>query len=486
MSLIKCKECGHEVSDRASACPNCGCPLEKESICNECGQLVPNGVDVCPNCGCPLVEIDIDRTRVYSSNNDYTEEKKKRMKPLWIILTIIALLFGFGTFFFLKNEDVLSLIEEIGGQSVSALPDEMKGKYAIVLYHDNVGEFYNPKGGRLCSFRLTNGRQEPLTLELSQSLYIMGKSTDRIYITNDRMFAEYMDYVNYNSSYNPDKSLGVAAEKKDKDEGTYFLISLDKNTIEQKEVPIHQIKPSKDVEYTLLYFNDEYGILYDSKGQRLCGVRNGTTIVGDLNVKLSKTINVYGVTTSELSIKGDNLYTTEHDLIGDRYKRDDEPSKRVATVVRTDDKDATIYSFSKAGIASDNGKANVGTQSKSSQWNITSEDELRRKIAGTIWTCRPRGGTWYRLVFTQDNLKLYYATPSQGHWKEEQSKIWNWHTHEGYTSDTGEKCFSIQITEPGNDFSFGALIFFKNGDIEFNWLRGKEGGNAECMDFSWE
>lgn len=50
MALIKCKECGHEVSDKASACPNCGCPLEKESICNECGQLVPNGVDVCPNC----------------------------------------------------------------------------------------------------------------------------------------------------------------------------------------------------------------------------------------------------------------------------------------------------------------------------------------------------------------------------------------------------------------------------------------------------
>lgn len=27
MSLIKCPECGKEVSDKASACPNCGCPL---------------------------------------------------------------------------------------------------------------------------------------------------------------------------------------------------------------------------------------------------------------------------------------------------------------------------------------------------------------------------------------------------------------------------------------------------------------------------
>lgn len=30
MALIKCKECGHEVSDRSSECPNCGCPIQRE------------------------------------------------------------------------------------------------------------------------------------------------------------------------------------------------------------------------------------------------------------------------------------------------------------------------------------------------------------------------------------------------------------------------------------------------------------------------
>lgn len=28
MALIKCIECGKEFSDRAAACPNCGCPTE--------------------------------------------------------------------------------------------------------------------------------------------------------------------------------------------------------------------------------------------------------------------------------------------------------------------------------------------------------------------------------------------------------------------------------------------------------------------------
>ncbi len=30
MALIKCPECGKEISDKASACPNCGMPLRRE------------------------------------------------------------------------------------------------------------------------------------------------------------------------------------------------------------------------------------------------------------------------------------------------------------------------------------------------------------------------------------------------------------------------------------------------------------------------
>ena len=29
MALIKCKECGHDVSDKAEMCPNCGCPASE-------------------------------------------------------------------------------------------------------------------------------------------------------------------------------------------------------------------------------------------------------------------------------------------------------------------------------------------------------------------------------------------------------------------------------------------------------------------------
>ncbi len=31
MALIKCKECGHEVSKKADKCPNCGAPIKKQT-----------------------------------------------------------------------------------------------------------------------------------------------------------------------------------------------------------------------------------------------------------------------------------------------------------------------------------------------------------------------------------------------------------------------------------------------------------------------
>ena len=30
MSLVKCSECGSEVSDQATTCPSCGCPLNTQ------------------------------------------------------------------------------------------------------------------------------------------------------------------------------------------------------------------------------------------------------------------------------------------------------------------------------------------------------------------------------------------------------------------------------------------------------------------------
>ena len=70
MALIKCPECGKEISDKAKACPNCGCPNEIKNeihyekfasyVCDNCGEglYIPD-TDVrdeylCPKCNSPV------------------------------------------------------------------------------------------------------------------------------------------------------------------------------------------------------------------------------------------------------------------------------------------------------------------------------------------------------------------------------------------------------------------------------------------------
>lgn len=39
MSLVNCIECGKEISDRATCCPGCGCPVKIIETSNECVEI---------------------------------------------------------------------------------------------------------------------------------------------------------------------------------------------------------------------------------------------------------------------------------------------------------------------------------------------------------------------------------------------------------------------------------------------------------------
>ena len=84
-------------------------------------------------------------------------------------------------------------------------------------------------------------------------------------------------------------------------------------------------------------------------------------------------------------------------------------------------------------------------------------------------------------------MTLYYAEPQMGRWVGGgENEKWSYTVQKSYTSDTGENCLSVQFRKPGENFSYGALFFYKGGDVNFSWLRGKFGGKAECKDFQWE
>ncbi|MBQ8657186.1 MAG: zinc ribbon domain-containing protein, partial [Prevotella sp.] len=55
MAIMKCPECGHQVSDHAKVCPSCGIDiLGNITRCPSCGELTLLCYDDCPNCHQPL------------------------------------------------------------------------------------------------------------------------------------------------------------------------------------------------------------------------------------------------------------------------------------------------------------------------------------------------------------------------------------------------------------------------------------------------
>ena len=78
MALIKCEDCRKEISDKASACIHCGCPIILKRKCNECGKEINDNDKVCSSCGCPIEEIVLKEKLESKKNfNDLSKEQKQ-------------------------------------------------------------------------------------------------------------------------------------------------------------------------------------------------------------------------------------------------------------------------------------------------------------------------------------------------------------------------------------------------------------------------
>lgn len=54
MAIIKCPECGHQVSDKAPTCPSCGVEIAGKVVrCSQCGEVYFKTLTACPVCHTP-------------------------------------------------------------------------------------------------------------------------------------------------------------------------------------------------------------------------------------------------------------------------------------------------------------------------------------------------------------------------------------------------------------------------------------------------
>lgn len=121
--IIKCPECGHQVSDRAKTCPSCGIDIAgKITRCPDCGEYIFKDEHECPNCHCSInASADVPEVVQEPASSPYAmapeipeipqpapAHKKKGHKILWssiIVGFIIALIIVFlGIYFYQKSQ----------------------------------------------------------------------------------------------------------------------------------------------------------------------------------------------------------------------------------------------------------------------------------------------------------------------------------------------------------------------------------------------
>ena len=108
MAIIKCPECGHEVSSAAEKCPNCGVAIAGNIMtCPDCGRVVLRSTTTCPSCGAKLTAPAAaqggykapqpERREQYNNTDPYAaqqseEPKKKKKGPLMAVIIVVAVI----------------------------------------------------------------------------------------------------------------------------------------------------------------------------------------------------------------------------------------------------------------------------------------------------------------------------------------------------------------------------------------------------------
>ena len=99
MAMIKCPECGQEISDKAKKCVHCGKILIEDKpatkICSDCGKENPIDATECVHCGCPFEEEKKDEQFVAESvpvQTPIEAKPKKNIAKIVIPIVVIVVL----------------------------------------------------------------------------------------------------------------------------------------------------------------------------------------------------------------------------------------------------------------------------------------------------------------------------------------------------------------------------------------------------------
>ena len=118
MALIKCTECGRDVSDKASACPNCGCPIQKDEsvFVSASGKVYrindSNGGNVKDEEGEVFVSASGEKYRTGNSKRRNEDDSMNFVAIVVGVLVVLGIVIGILVWNANKKEDYYSAAQQ--------------------------------------------------------------------------------------------------------------------------------------------------------------------------------------------------------------------------------------------------------------------------------------------------------------------------------------------------------------------------------------
>ena len=121
--LVKCPECGHQVSDQAKTCPSCGIEIAgKITRCPDCGEVIFKEQSYCPNCRCSINGASVPQDATFPATQPAvvkTQPEEPEQAPpaprrprrhragltAIIVAFVFALIVVFLGIYFMKNQE---------------------------------------------------------------------------------------------------------------------------------------------------------------------------------------------------------------------------------------------------------------------------------------------------------------------------------------------------------------------------------------------
>ena len=235
MAMIKCPECGGEISGKARKCIHCGKVLIEEVLpkkfCSECGKEVPIDADECPFCGCPFEDEKVTENNNVAANPKKNDSRKVKKVIIPVAIVAVIVIIVALTINIMRNslneDEQLAYQNAINMRSMLRDPDSFRlyDEMFLLKCHDDDGN-----------------------VEYTYTIFKYGGANGYGAVTTDEAIFKdgkyIMDYADEPDEDDPDyiEQLGVKIDL------ALFMLSGDSDTWEMVDIDIEKIKRKMGLE----------------------------------------------------------------------------------------------------------------------------------------------------------------------------------------------------------------------------------------------